>query len=145
MSFPEMANFQTGSSQLCHLDGQEENHNVLCPDLLVHATSLQNEHSMEHTLRNAILGIPNLHLCYTWLWAQPWDFNMGCGITSSCPKTSQLTFPAPTGPTTANNSPGLTVKETSFSVGVSDTYKWKFTKKCPFQSRETHQIVEKIV
>lgn len=129
----EMADFQIRSSQLCHLNGQEEKHNVLYPDSLVHAISLQNEHSMEHPLRKAIQGIPDPHLCYIWLWAQPWDFNMGCGTASSCPKTLQLTFPAPTGPTTANNSPGLTVKERSFRVGVSDACKQKFTKKCPFQ------------
>ena len=33
-----------------------------------------------------------------------------CGVASS-KRHHQLTFPAPTGPTTANSSPGLTVKE----------------------------------
>ena len=47
-------------------------------------------------------------------------------------KASQLTFPAPTGPTTANSSPGLTVKERSCRVGVSDAYKLKFIKRYPF-------------
>ena len=47
-------------------------------------------------------------------------------------KASQLTFPAPTGPTTANSSPGLTVKERSCRVGVSDAYKLKFIKMYPF-------------
>lgn len=59
-----MANFQTSSSQLCYLNYQEEKHKVLYPDLLGHATFLQNLYSMEHTLRNAILDISNSNLCY---------------------------------------------------------------------------------
>ena len=43
-----------------------------------------------------------------------------------------LTFPAPTGPITANNSPGLTVKERPCRVGVSDAYKAKFKKYAHF-------------
>ena len=59
-----------------------------------------------------------------------WEFNRGCGVAS---RASQLTFPAPTGPTTANSSPGLTVKERPRRVGVSDSCKLKFIKMYPFQ------------
>ena len=61
------------------------------------------------------------------------EFNRGCGIASSWQKASQLTFPAPTGPTTANSSPGLTVKERPCRVGVSDAYKYKLRKLCSTQ------------
>lgn len=53
---------------------------------------------------------------------------MGYSMAVRLQKASRLTFPAPTGPITANNSPGLTVKERPSRVGVSDAYKLKFTK-----------------
>ena len=58
------------------------------------------------------------------------EFNRGYGVAS---RASQLTFPAPTGPTTANSSPGLTVKERPRRVGVSDSCKLKFIKMYPFR------------
>ena len=58
-----------------------------------------------------------LKLSHTQLWAPLWGLNRGCGIASGWQKASQLTVPAPTGPTTANSSPGLTVKERPWRVG----------------------------
>ena len=71
--------------------------------------------------------------CHTQLWAPLWEFNRSCSIASKWHKESQLTFPAPTGPTTANSSPGLTVKERPCRVGVLDSCKLKFIKTYPFQ------------
>ena len=70
---------------------------------------------------------------YTQLWAQLWEFNRDCSVASNCWKAPQLTFPAPTGPTTANSSPGLTVKERPCRVGVLNSCKLKFIKTYPFQ------------
>lgn len=51
------------------------------------------------------------------------------GVHQAAQRHYKLTLPAPTGPTTANNSPGLTVKERPCRVGVSNAYKLKFKKK----------------
>ena len=73
---------------------------------------------------------------YTQLWAPLWGFNRGCGAASGWQKASQLTFPAPTGPTTANSSPALTVKERPCRVGVSDAWKLKFIEMYPHYFRK---------
>ena len=90
--------------------------------LVFHGTHLE-KHCSRHT---------QFKLNYTPLWAPLWGLNRGCGVASSWQKASQLTFPAPTGPTTANSSPGLTVNERPCRVGVSDAYKLKFIKMYPF-------------
>ena len=87
-----------------------------------HGTHLE-KHCSRHT---------QFKLSHTRLWAPLWGLNRCCGVASSWQKASQLTFPAPTGPTTANSSPGLTVKERPCRVGVSDAYKLKFIKMYPF-------------
>ena len=76
--------------------------------------------------------------CHTQLWAPLWEFNRSCSIASNWRKASQLTFPAPTGPTTVNSSPGLTVNERPFRVGNSDSCKLKFIKTHSFQQSNTN-------
>ena len=122
------------SSPLCNVKHQEGKYSVrlsrfmwpwnLLTKLIFHGTHLEKYHSRYSQFK----------LCHTQLWAWLWKFNKGSGVTSSWQKASQLTFPAPTGPTTAKSSPGLAIRKRSCRVGVPDAYKREFIKKkSPFQ------------
>ena len=132
ISFTETSKFLTKVPN-CNVKHQEGKHSVclsrfIWPWNLLAKLTFYGTHLEKHCSRHT-----QFKPCHTQLWDPLWEFNRSCSVASSWQKASQLTFPAPTGPTTAKSSPGLAIRKRSCRVGVPDFYKLKFIKMWPFQ------------